>query len=106
MMRIVHRALGRDLARARVALTNTPSPSAAQRKTLGNHLQWMMQFLHHHHVSEDVGLYPMIRERNSSVNELLDVMEVEHQAIGPGLQQSGRLLRSTGAVAMLRAVCR
>lgn len=85
MMGIVHRALGRDLARARVALTSTPSPADAQRKALGDHLQWMMRFLHHHHVSEDVGLYPMIRERNGSVSELLDVMEVEHQAIGPGL---------------------
>ncbi len=45
----------------------------------------MMTFLHHHHVSEDIGLYPLVRERNPAAASLMDSMEAEHEAIGPGL---------------------
>ncbi|MDP2013464.1 MAG: hemerythrin domain-containing protein, partial [Actinomycetota bacterium] len=85
MMVIVHSALGRDLARARKVLAAAPLADA-QRKALAVQLRWMMQFLHHHHVSEDVGLFPLVRSRTVDADELLEVMEAEHQAIGPGLR--------------------
>jgi hypothetical protein len=85
MMRIVHTALRRDLARARVVLTGTPPPPTAQREALAAHLGWMMRFLRAHHQGEDAGLYPMVRARNPAAAVLLDAMDAEHDAIGPGI---------------------
>jgi hypothetical protein len=61
MMGIVHQALRRDLARARVALARTPPPRGPQREAVARHLEWMMRFLRQHHAGEDAGLYPMVR---------------------------------------------
>lgn len=64
MMGIVHRALRRDLARARAALTADRLPADDQRVAIAEHLGWLMQFLHRHHESEDAGLYPLVRRRS------------------------------------------
>lgn len=86
MMRIVHDALRRDLARARAALAPPGPVSRAQRQAIGTHLGWMIGFLHAHHASEDNGLYPFVRERAgdaADVLEVLDRMATEHEAIAP-----------------------
>ena len=59
-MGIVHSALRRDLARARVLLGTAPYPEGAQRRALGAHLLAMMRFLHVHHTGEDAGLWPAL----------------------------------------------
>lgn len=74
MMRIVHAALRRDLERARVALTRVPSPDDRQRRAIAGHLDWLMEFLEEHHRSEDLGLYPVVRERRPGAAPLLDDM--------------------------------
>jgi hemerythrin-like domain-containing protein len=81
MMSIVHAALRRDLARVNAALTNVPPPSEGQRRAIAEHLRWMMQFLHHHHRSEDEGLYPLVRSRDPHVAELVDAMHADHEAV-------------------------
>jgi hypothetical protein len=81
MMRIVHSALRRDLERARAVLATIPPPDDRQRPALARHLTWMMMFLEAHHRSEDVGLYPVVRERAPGVNPLLDDMAVDHEAV-------------------------
>jgi hypothetical protein len=64
MMRIVHTALRRDLQRARVALTREPPPDDRQRVAIAEQLSWLLAFLDAHHRSEDLGLYPVVRERD------------------------------------------
>jgi hypothetical protein len=64
MMGIVHAALRRDLLRARKVVSAKPYPVGRQRRALGEHVVWMMDFLHAHHTSEDIGLWPLVRERN------------------------------------------
>jgi hemerythrin-like domain-containing protein len=84
MMRIVHDALRRDLARARASLAQPERSSPAQRRAIGAHLTWMVAFLHAHHASEDDGLYPLVRERAREELEslaVLDRMATEHDAI-------------------------
>ena len=49
MMRIVHDALRRDLARASCDARRPERASAEQRRAIGAHLTWMMRFLHAHH---------------------------------------------------------
>ena len=82
MMRIVHQALRRDLARASANLTAQASPQ--QRRAIASHLTWMMQFLRAHHESEDRGLYPLVRQRavqRPEALELLDRMDEQHHAV-------------------------
>ena len=90
MMRIVHDALRRDLARATAVLTEPESASSDQRRAIGAHLTWMMRFLHAHHASEDDGLYPLVRERagtDVAVREVLDRMSRGHDAVATAIAQ-------------------
>lgn len=75
MMRIVHQALRRDLARASTALADPSGASDEQRRALGAHVGWMMRFLHAHHASEDAGVYPLARERAAGSPEELEVLD-------------------------------
>jgi hemerythrin-like domain-containing protein len=81
MMGIVHDALRRDLHRAMRALSTTPYPEDAQRRAIGEHVSWMMQFLHAHHEGEDAGLWPLVRARNPRAVPLLEAMEADHARI-------------------------
>jgi hypothetical protein len=83
MMGIVHGALRRDLLRAREAAAGAPYPRGRQRRALGEHVVWLMDFLHVHHTGEDEGLWPAVRERDPGSAALLDSLEEDHQRIEP-----------------------
>ena len=86
MMRIVHDALRRDLRRARAVLTREPPPDERQRAAaIAEHLAWLTAFLEAHHRSEDLGLYPVVRERDPGAAALLDEMARDH---GPSPRRS------------------
>jgi hypothetical protein len=98
MMGIVHAALRRDLLRMHAAVTTQPYPQGRQRCALGEHVVWMMDFLHTHHTSEDAGLWPLVRERNPTAGALLDSIEAEHSLISPAaeaLTAAGRRYAAT-----------
>lgn len=81
MMRIVHDALRRDLARARAALSGTDT-SGPQLRAIGAHLLWLMDFLHAHHASEDDGLYPFVRQRaDAAALQVIDRMAGDHAMV-------------------------
>lgn len=85
MMGIVHGALRRDLLRTREVLTSEPYPERRQRRAIGDHVVWMMEFLHAHHIGEDAGLWPVVRARNPAAGALLDSLEADHQRISPAV---------------------
>jgi hemerythrin-like domain-containing protein len=88
MMRIVHDALRRDLARASSTLAAPDGTRADQRRAIGAHLSWMMGFIRAHHAAEDVGLYPLARQRARAAGEPVDVfdrMTLHHEAITPAI---------------------
>ncbi|MFD6062833.1 hemerythrin domain-containing protein [Rhodococcus wratislaviensis] len=87
IMRIVHSALRRDIARAAQVLRTAPPPAQTQRVALADHLVWMMQFLHLHHSGEDSGLWPLVRELNPAAGALLDAMDADHARIGPEIER-------------------
>ncbi|GII57363.1 hypothetical protein Pth03_57520 [Planotetraspora thailandica] len=86
IMGVVHGALRRDLDRTRAALTSEPHPVGRQRRALGEHAVWMMDFLHHHHAGEDKGLWPLVRDRNPAASPLLDSLEADHHRIVPAME--------------------
>lgn len=86
MMGIVHDALRRDLDRAVAALSTAPHPAGAQRAAIGEHVGWMMDFLHAHHRGEDAGLWPLVRDRDPRATRLLDVMEADHARVAPCIE--------------------
>ncbi|NYJ05777.1 hemerythrin domain-containing protein [Petropleomorpha daqingensis] len=86
IMGIVHAALQRDLRRARDVLGAAPPPEGGQRRALGAHVQWLMQFLHGHHTGEDDGLWPLVRDRNPAAGPLLDSLEADHARIAPAAE--------------------
>ena len=83
MMGIVHGALRRDLVRTRATVTAEPHPQGRQRRALGEHVVWIMDFLHAHHASEDEGLWPLVRLRNPAAGLLLETLEADHRQIEP-----------------------
>ena len=90
MMRIVHDALRRDLARAKAVLTEPKQAGRDQRRVLAAHLSWMMRFLHSHHAAEDAGLYPLVRQRAgpaADALEVLDRMSRDHGAVATAIGQ-------------------
>ena len=100
IMGIVHGALRRDLLRTRDALTAEPYPHGRRRRALGEHVVWMMEFLHAHHTSEDEGLWPLVRARNPAAGALLDSLEAEHLVISPAaaaLDAAGQQYATTSA---------
>jgi hypothetical protein len=102
VMAIVHRALRRDLARARQVLAVEDALTPAQRVAVGDHLRWLMVFLHEHHQGEDRGLWPRVRAANRDAGPLLDQMDRDHHAIAPGmaaLEQAAETLRGGGPAA-------
>ncbi|MGW6421263.1 hemerythrin domain-containing protein [Nocardia sp. NPDC055053] len=85
VMGIVHTAMRRDLERARSVLAEWPYPFDEQRRAVAGHLVWLMDFLHHHHESEDEHLYPVVRARNLAARPLLDRMDADHRSILPAM---------------------
>ena len=97
MMGIVHAALKRDLQRVERLLREDPAPQGRQRVALGQHVTWMLDFLHAHHSGEDAGLWPLVRERNPAACELLDSMEADHARIAPAADAAAEAARSYAA---------
>lgn len=86
IMGVVHSALRRDLARARTVLA-MDRLTDARRVALAAHLQWMMDFLHHHHSGEDDGLYPLLLAESPGTAGILQDMDREHAAVHPDMDR-------------------
>ena len=97
MMGIVHEALKRDLLRVRRVLITAPPPQGRQRVALGEHIIWMLDFLHAHHSGEDAGLWPLVRRRNPAAADLLDTMEADHARIAPAADMAAAAAREYAA---------
>jgi hypothetical protein len=81
MNRIFHAALRRDLERATNSLTAARHPTPAQRAALAEHVDLVLDLLHHHHTGEDTGLWPLVRRRAPDLGSQLDIMEAEHASV-------------------------
>ena len=57
--------------------------------------RWLVTFVHHHHASEDVFLWPVLRDTFPQASYALDTLAEQHDAL------DGDLLRLTGALLAL-----
>lgn len=90
---VIHAALKRDLARIALLTAEPDELSDVRLRAIGEHTVWLMDTLHHHHVTEDERLFPLIREGNPDAGALLDAMVAEHDAIAAAvttLEAAGR----------------
>ena len=62
-----------------------PPPDDRQRVAIAEHLAWLMAFLEAHHRSEDLGLYPVVRERDPGAAALLDDMARDHEVVAAAI---------------------
>ena len=81
MNRVFHAALRRDLERAIGALTAARHPTPAERAALAEHVDLVLDLLHHHHTGEDTGLWPLVRRRAPDLGSQLEMMEAEHVSV-------------------------
>lgn len=75
----IHHALRRDLERLD-RVSSGPVPDS-RRAALGRHVPWMLDFLHHHHVGEDDGVWPRVLAKRPDLQQLVDTMAGEHAAL-------------------------
>lgn len=76
---VIHDSLRRDLDRLGVAVS---SPITDERRTvLCSHATWVLDVLHHHHVGEDEGVWPLVLSKRGDLQPLVDEMEAEHASL-------------------------
>src|SRR6478736_8119138 len=76
----VHRFLRREF-RLAPGLVERVAPGDVQRAgVVGRHLDFMSEFLHHHHSAEDAVLWPVLVERvPDELAPLVELMEAQHE---------------------------
>ena len=81
-MYVMHRAFRRDVEAFATAVTATPVDDRQRWARLSRRFRLFADVLHKHHHGEDVGLWPLLRERGADP-EVLDAMQAEHSHIDP-----------------------
>jgi hypothetical protein len=99
MMRIVHQALRRDLARAHDVLASDRAPAPDQQAAIAGHLTWMMGFLRAHHDTEDAALYPLVLTRDPGAAGLVEDMNADHERIAARIGDLEAAAAACGATA-------
>lgn len=105
MNTIIHHGLRRDLDRLEQVLRSPLPPE--QRAAVCDHITWMLDGLHHHHVGEDEGVWPRTLAKRPDLQPLVDEMETEHQALSQasdGLRAAAATYRADDSDASREAV--
>jgi hemerythrin-like domain-containing protein len=97
MNRVFHTALRRDLERAIDSLTPAARPTQAQRAALAEHVNLVLDLLHHHHTGEDTCLWPLVRRRAPDLGSQLDMMEAEHASVAGAIVSTRAAARQYAA---------
>jgi hemerythrin-like domain-containing protein len=96
-MIVVHTAFRREFAQA-PALIRSVTPGDRERASrVADHLQLMLDMLHHHHTGEDRLLWPKLLQRvPAELAPIVELMESQHEGIHAEMDGA------TGAVARWR----
>jgi hemerythrin-like domain-containing protein len=105
MNRVIHAAVRRDLTRLESALDAAPDGDRARARQLETAYANLQRELKHHHVGEDTHVFPFLA-RVEGANELVQVMEAEHEAMAAALSEAGTAMTayaSTGSASAAHA---
>ncbi|MFS8202217.1 hemerythrin domain-containing protein [Streptomyces sp. CWNU-52B] len=79
-MVLIHRVLRREFGRL-PRLFRSAAHDRARSKAIGAHAREMLDFLHTHHTGEDELLFPLLRERTTLDQDLMDRMDAQHTQV-------------------------
>jgi hemerythrin-like domain-containing protein len=84
----VHTAFRREFALLPELLRGVSAGDSERAKIVGDHVAFMVNFLHHHHHAEDEHLWPRLLERApKECDPLVYLMERQHAVIGERLYE-------------------
>ncbi|WP_273735228.1 hemerythrin domain-containing protein [Mycolicibacterium septicum] len=87
-MLVIHAALAREFGLAPAAVRRVRSGDRKHARKLDDHLAFVCNLLHEHHVGEDEIVWPTLRARLSPADcRLLDKVETQHAGINAGLER-------------------
>jgi hypothetical protein len=97
----VHSAFRREFAQAPALVSGVPVGDTQRAATVADHLQLVLEMLHHHHDGEDRLLWPKLHARvEAELTPIVELMERQHGGIHAELEQARALLgRWRGAAA-------
>ncbi|WOP19971.1 hemerythrin domain-containing protein [Raineyella sp. LH-20] len=82
-MTIAHSAMRRTLVRARLVLATPGTLTQQRRRAVAFELQWLVEFILHHHAGEDREIYPNLPADDPLARDLIRRMGEEHEVIHP-----------------------
>jgi hypothetical protein len=90
---VVHGALRRELRLAGPLVRRVAEGDTARAAVVGRHLDLVLRMLHHHHETEDEGVWPQLLDRaGQEVVALVEVMERQHARIDELVRANEALL--------------
>src|SRR4051812_23775934 len=88
-MVVVHTAFRREFEQAPAIIRSVAAGDHARARRVGDHVQLMLDMLHHHHAGEDKLLWPKLLDRvPKELAPTIELMERQHEGIHTGLEQA------------------
>jgi iron-sulfur cluster repair protein YtfE (RIC family) len=92
-MVVVHTAFRREFAEAPALIRAVPAGNRERAQRVGDHLQLILEMLHHHHDGEDRLLWPKLLDRvEADLRPVIELMERQHEGIHAELERATELL--------------
>src|ERR687885_1972473 len=92
-MVVVHTAFRRELGAAPELVRGVAAGDRARAQVVGDHVQLLLDMLHHHHVGEDELLWPKLLERvPEELVPVVHLMEGQHELIAQELDTAATVL--------------
>jgi hypothetical protein len=91
-MALVHRVFRREFHDLPALIAAVPAGDTARAKVVGNHLQFMVDALHHHHAAEDELGWPVLLGRVPEHAAVIERMAGEHVRIAEAVTRTQSLL--------------
>ncbi|MEZ0073055.1 hemerythrin domain-containing protein [Planotetraspora sp. GP83] len=93
----VHTIIRRGAVLTAAAMRRLAAGGGVDVKALVRAARWQVEFVHHHHASEDELFWPVLRRLFPDAVTALDELTVEHEALDAGLKTLGAAVDTIAA---------
>lgn len=80
-MAVIHRIFRQGFPMVADLVRRTPPGATARTEVIADHLDFLLNGLHHHHTAEDEHIWPRLLERATPQAELIIRMETQHELL-------------------------